>query len=705
MFDTSRGNAAWLAISPRATRAGCGWTDGQDIRPNSVDATENVAVMATIGRITGRATTAMMGGRSADRPDGAFLSTQVHLQDALMQLRSIASPMRESMAPELDAAITHWLADPTAVPPMASREDVESWLRTVDPSTIDWSAIPLRPSNKPTFTFIDLFAGIGGFRVAMQNLGGRCVFSSEWNASARETYYMNFGEIPYGDIGQFAASSPSGSESASDIPDHDVLCAGFPCQPFSLAGVSARNALGRNHGFACETQGTAFFHIAQIVRAKQPRVVILENVRNLVSHDAGRTLAVIERVFRNQPDDREPGLGYSLADPFLLDSSTLVAQKRVRLFMVAFRSADDAAAFRIPDLSGPEIPLRTVITEDAPPEFTISDRLWKGHVARSARNREAGKGFVTGEADLDRPSHTLVARYGKDGKECLVPQGEHRNPRMLTPAECRKLMGFPDEYELPESRAAAYRQFGNAVVVPVIEAVGRAALPVTMIVGNQHAIRARVMTWGRGHYQSFGWRKTDNPWHALLAEVLLARTRAGTVAGVWQSMIARWPTASDLANASLDEVAAEVESLGLRGRAGRLQELASRAALGIPSSREGLLELPGVGEYTAAAFRSLHLNERDVLVDANVARWLCRLNGWPYCAESRRDRRVIQAAESLTPPRAHRRYNYATLDFTMQACTSARPSCRECPLLDVCRFGTDHAPPGELRLDTGGDLL
>jgi DNA (cytosine-5)-methyltransferase 1 len=522
-------------------------------------------------------------------------------------------------------------------------------------------------------------------------LGGKCVFSSEWNASARETYYANFGEIPYGDIGQFSAhGANAGSLTVDSIPDHDLLCGGFPCQPFSLAGVSARNSLGRKHGFACETQGTAFFHIAHIIKAKQPRAVVLENVRNFAAHDGGQTLRIAQRVFTNPPDAPDPGLGYHLVEPFFLNASSLVAQRRVRLFLVAFKNRADYDAFRRPQLDGPEIPLSRALDHEAPPEFTISDRLWQGHVTRSARNRAAGKGFVAGEADLNRPANTLVSRYGKDGKECLVPQGEGRNPRKLTPSECRRLMGFPDEYELPSSRAAAYRQFGNAVVVPVIEAVGGSVLstwlPTSDLPRNRALIRERIMRWGREHYQDFAWRSTSDPWGALLAEVLLTRTRATTVARVWPAMMDCWSTPLALSQATTESVAVIVRPLGLTKRIARLQALAQAVVDGIPTSHSELAQLPGVGDYVSAAYRSLHLNQYDVLLDANIVRWLCRLNGWTYHGESRREERIIEAADRLTPPRAHRRYNYSALDFTMQVCLADKPRCATCALSDLCRY-------------------
>ncbi|CAG0908041.1 unnamed protein product, partial [Cyprideis torosa] len=244
------------------------------------------------------------------------------------------------------------------------------------------------PEEETGFHFIDLFAGIGGFRMALQNLGGGCVFSSEWDKSAQKTYYQNYGELPFGDIRGFTNSVISDSRLSLMIPGHDILAAGFPCQPFSHAGVSARTAVGSQHGFECETQ-----------------------------------------------------------DP---------------------------------------IPLKSILEENVPERFTISDKLWEGHINRTRRNVERGTGFTAYTANLDRPSNTIVARYGKDGKECLVPQ-EGKNPRLLTPRECARLQGYPDNFWIPEVRTPAYKQFGNSVAVPVITRLAKEIIKGSLSSIQQHA--------------------------------------------------------------------------------------------------------------------------------------------------------------------------------------------------------------------------
>ena len=311
--------------------------------------------------------------------------------------------------------------------------------------------VPFPPPAKPKFTFIDLFAGVGGFRLAMQEYGGKCVFSSEWDPAAQNTYYRNYGEHPFGDI-------TKDSTKAAIPHDFDVLCAGFPCQPFSLAGVSARVSLNKKHGFADKTQGTLFFDIMQIVRRHHPKVLFLENVRNLVNHDGGRTFSIIKETIERE--------GYSF-NYRVIDASPLVPQKRLRCYMVCVRNS---GKFVFPEITGTPLPLRSILEQDVSDLFTISDNLWAGHQRRTSKNLARGTGFTAFTANLDEPSHTLVARYYKDGKECLIPQ-DGKNPRLLTPRECARLQGFPEEFILPSSRSIAYKQMGNSVAVPVLRRI------------------------------------------------------------------------------------------------------------------------------------------------------------------------------------------------------------------------------------------
>jgi DNA (cytosine-5)-methyltransferase 1 len=329
-----------------------------------------------------------------------------------------------------------------------------------------------------SFTFIDLFAGIGGMRMGFEAAGGRCVFTSEWNPYARRTYAANFGE-------DHAVAGDIREQDVDAIPDHDVLLAGFPCQPFSIAGVSKKNALGRPHGFACATQGTLFFDVARILAAKRPGAFLLENVKNLVSHDRGRTFAIIRQTLTEE-------LGYSISWR-VLDAAPFVPQHRERILIAGFR---DPTPFSLDSLTLPLTRplLRGILhPEDAtePPEppytlapggavnpkYTLTAHLWKYLQDYAAKHRAAGNGFGYGLVHGDTTARTLSARYYKDGSEILVSRGPRRTPRRLTPRECARLMGFPSSFRIPVSDTQAYKQFGNSVAVPVIAFVAAAMQP------------------------------------------------------------------------------------------------------------------------------------------------------------------------------------------------------------------------------------
>lgn len=316
--------------------------------------------------------------------------------------------------------------------------------------------IPFPPSSKTKFKFIDLFAGIGGIRLAFQNLGGKCVFTSEWNNFSKKTYEANFGEVPFGDITKIDAAS---------IPDHDILLAGFPCQPFSIAGVSKKNALGRKHGFLDETQGTLFFDIARILEQKQPSAFLLENVKNLVSHDKGNTFRVIKESLLE--------LGYSIHFK-VLDSKQFVPQHRERIIIVGFRkdifNGNENFTFPVQQFS--ETLMKDILQKNVDAKYTLSDKLWNFLQEYAKKHKAMGNGFGFGLTDLNGISRTISARYYKDGSEILIPQ-KGKNPRRLTPRECARLQGFPDEFVIPVSDTQAYRQFGNSVTVPLIQAVGK----------------------------------------------------------------------------------------------------------------------------------------------------------------------------------------------------------------------------------------
>ena len=304
----------------------------------------------------------------------------------------------------------------------------------------------------PAFRFIDLFAGIGGFRMALEQAGGRCVFSSEIDAFSRKTYAANFGEEPAGDIKEV---------EANQIPDHEILAGGFPCQPFSIAGVSKKGSLGREHGFKDLTQGTLFFDIARILTEKKPPVLFLENVKNLKSHDKGRTFSIILSTLQE--------LGYTVFHS-ILDARYYVPQHRERIYLVGFHrdAFERPPFFRFPEPPSRQPILADILQKDESlGDYTISDRLWQWHRDYAAKHKSQGNGFGYGLVKGQDCTRTLSARYYKDGAEILVHQ-ENANPRKLSPRECARLMGFPDSFEIPVSNTQAYRQFGNSVVVPLI---------------------------------------------------------------------------------------------------------------------------------------------------------------------------------------------------------------------------------------------
>jgi len=308
------------------------------------------------------------------------------------------------------------------------------------------------------FNFVDLFAGIGGMRLGLEPVGGRCVFSCEWDKYAQKTYQAWFGEIPEGDIREIKPAA---------IPDHDVLAAGFPCQPFSIAGVSKKKSLGMEHGFKDVTQGTLFFHLATVIEIKRPPVILLENVKNLQSHDKGRTWWVIRETLRK--------LDYAVFYT-VIDAAPWVPQHRERVFIVGFCKEIFGASpeFKFPEPpNGPPPRFRDILDTEPPEKYTLTDHLWEYLQAYAAKHKAAGNGFGYGMTDLDGVSRTMSARYYKDGSEILIPQGEGRNPRRLSPREAARLMGFPDDLPIVVSDTQAYKQFGNAVVPPVVEAVGR----------------------------------------------------------------------------------------------------------------------------------------------------------------------------------------------------------------------------------------
>ena len=313
----------------------------------------------------------------------------------------------------------------------------------------------VKSEKKRLFTFIDLFAGIGGMRLAFDAVGGDCVYSNEWNKYSQQTYFANFGEQPDGDITKV---------DARIIPDHDILVAGFPCQPFSIAGVSKKQSLGRATGFEDKTQGTLFFDVCRILKTKRPKAFMLENVKNLKSHDKGNTFKVIKESLDE--------LNYEVFSE-VLDGQNYVPQHRERIIIVGFdreRYGDDINfKFDLTPVS-PKPVMKDILEDNPADKYTLSDKLWTYLQNYAAKHRAAGNGFGYGIADPNGVSRTLSARYYKDGSEILIAQ-EGKNPRRLTPRECARLQGFPDSFKIVVSDTQAYKQFGNSVVVPLMKDV------------------------------------------------------------------------------------------------------------------------------------------------------------------------------------------------------------------------------------------
>ena len=311
--------------------------------------------------------------------------------------------------------------------------------------------------NNEKFTFIDLFAGIGGMRIGFESAGGTCVYSNEWNKYCQQTYFANFGEQPEGDITQV---------DENVIPDHDILVAGFPCQPFSIAGVSKKKSLGRATGFEDKTQGTLFFDVCRILKAKRPKAFLLENVKNLRSHDKGRTFKVILESLDE--------LGYKVFFD-VIDGKNYVPQHRERILIVGFDTERYGNNFDFKfniNSVYPSPAIKDILEDGVAEKYTLSDKLWQYLQNYAQKHKAAGNGFGYGIAPLNGVSRTLSARYYKDGSEILIEQAG-KNPRRLTPRECARLQGFPETFKIPVSDTQAYRQFGNSVVVPLITDIAK----------------------------------------------------------------------------------------------------------------------------------------------------------------------------------------------------------------------------------------
>lgn len=316
-------------------------------------------------------------------------------------------------------------------------------------------------ASRPRFRFIDLFAGIGGIRMGLERAGGDCVFTVEIDRFAVETYEANFDHVEGGDIRRVPAE---------DLPEYDVLAGGFPCQPFSLAGVSKKLSLGRQHGFSDEKSGNLFFEIVRLIddAPTPPPVLFLENVKHLTRHDGGRTFKVINATL----EDR----GYNVSWK-VVDAKPFVPQHRERTYIIGLhRDVFGETRFEFPEVpeTAPWPKLESILQdEDVPEKYILTPHLWTYLQNYAAKHRAAGNGFGFGLVGPDDTARTLSARYHKDGSEILI-KTNGPTPRRLTPRECARLMGYPEDFSITVSDTQAYRQFGNSVVVPVIEFLAKA---------------------------------------------------------------------------------------------------------------------------------------------------------------------------------------------------------------------------------------
>lgn len=379
-----------------------------------------------------------------------------------------------SLHNEFPAILTHWLQSMDEAPIMLGADEGARWRQilsayasaTISRSTskpisfaIDYSSLPFPPVAKPAFRFIDLFAGIGGFRLALQAQGGKCVFTSEWDKHAKNSYAKNHGEVPFGDITHFTEQRDGiDSSFTGAIPKHTILAGGFPCQAFSQAG--------RQMGFN-DARGTLFFEILKIAKKLGPEVLFLENVKRLKSHDGGKTFKVIINSLHE--------LGYKVYAKVLRAYDYGVPQNRERIFIVAFKKPIHFE-FPAPPKSRLYENVGSILEKKVDDYYTISDKLYAGHLRRQKGHRERGNGFGFSVVQAATPyTNTLSARYWKDGSEILIDQ-KGANPRMLNPRECARLQGYPDEFQPHDSHTQAYKQFGNSVAVPVVSAIAKSIL-------------------------------------------------------------------------------------------------------------------------------------------------------------------------------------------------------------------------------------
>jgi DNA (cytosine-5)-methyltransferase 1 len=629
-------------------------------------------------------------------PDGEFLAEISHY----LQSEGVRSIWGNSLLPKMleDEATSY-----AKTKNLKIRHSRDVW------SALDHSDIRFPPPMTPSFTFADVFAGIGGFRIALQNLGGKCVFSCEWDKYAKKTYLENFGEFPFGDVRQFTDPNKIDDETLDSlVPDHDILAAGFPCQPFSLAGVSKKKSLGRKHGFEDPTQGTLFFDIKRILRVKKPAAFFLENVKHLLTHDKKRTFTIILETLEEE-------LGY-ITNFAVIDAAKWVPQHRERVFIVGYNpekvkiSKDKIFFPKEPEKDYVYPELSRIILARVDPKHTLGPGTWATLVRHREHHARAGNGFGYGllevPVQLGKVTRTISARYHKDGAEILIGQRAGKRPRRLTVYEAMQIQGLdPERFCFPVSDTQAYRQIGNSVAIPAVDSTAKEIVRVLRIKSkpvippfsqsdtasidlsdrNTSFFRKTLAAWGHANHRVFPWRSDTLQFHALIAEILLQRTKAEQVVPVYRAFIKRFPDLQALQEATEDDIYEVIRPLGLKWRSRLLKELAGVIKDGIPEDVMSLVKLPAVGPYAAAAYLSMHEGRRCPIIDSNVVRLCGRYFGFVTDAETRRKRFMRDLAEKLTPFSGFKEYNYALLDFCALVCRP-KPLCSNCPLRGECFF-------------------
>jgi DNA (cytosine-5)-methyltransferase 1 len=539
-------------------------------------------------------------------------------------------------------------------------------------------------SNNSKITYIDLFAGVGGFHRAFQQAGAECVFANDYDRKCAVVYLNNYkGSAKYFKPGPIEDYTKNNNFM---VPEHNILVAGFPCQPFSIAGVSKKNALGRPHGFLDKTQGTLFYEIVKIIEKRNPDAFILENVKNLKYHNGGDTYETIMNALDL--------LGYNVPEPQIIDAKNFVPQHRERIFIIGFKKKY-RYNFEYPEIKQKKYNIIKYLESDIDKKYTLTPNLWKYLQDYKKKHKAAGNGFGYGlvEPGVDNYTRTLSARYYKDGAEALISRGKNARPRRLTPRECANLMGFPKSHNFDGvSDTQAYMQFGNAVVVPLATLLAKEVVNQLKSLKNKSEvkyIRQRIYMMGESSYQDYPWRSTSNRFHALVAEMFLQRTKAKQVIKVYSEFSKKYKNPAHVLNDKSKSYREILKPLGLHWRIQHFEKMCRQLVENyngtIPDNKTELMTLAGIGDYASSAFLSFHLQKPEPLIDSNTVRFISRFFGIEKNQESRRNKVFKGIIRELLPNRKSNRFNYSFLDFTMLIC-GPKPACEKCSLKKRCEY-------------------